>query len=855
MGGGRSSNRGARPVARASPAWSEPVEALRARLGTSLQGLSSQEAGALLESLGPNDLESRRRRPLPLELLLRLGNPLVLVLLVACGISAVVHDLTSSAIIAVIVLISVTLDFVQEHRASNAAERLRGAVALRARVLRDGVEQEVPATRLVPGDVVLLATGSRVPADARVLESHALSVNESLLTGEPYPVEKAPGLVSADAPLADVGNTVFAGTSVLGGTGRALVFATGCETEVGGIARGVSAPVASTAFEKETHHFSAMLMRLTVLMVLFVLLVNLTLARPLLESFLFAMALAVGLTPELLPMVVSVTLARGALRLADQGVIVKRLSAVHDLGCMDVLCTDKTGTLTEANIRLARTEDATSQHSERTLAWAFLNSHFATGLRSPMDEAILARRVACTQGWRKEDELPFDFERRRVSVLLEKDGRRVLVVKGAPEALLSCCEACEAPEGPPRALDVPAREALQARADALGAQGFRVLGLAWRDAPVQREGLSPEDETGLVFAGFASFLDPPKQSARPALAALREAGVAVKVVTGDNARVAAHVCQELGLEVRGVLTGAELALLDDPGLRARARDTTVFARVSPAQKSRILRALRQRGHVVGYLGDGINDAPSLHEADVGISVAGAADVAREAAALLLLRQELGVLHDGVQEGRRTFGNVMKYIRMGTSSNFGNMLSMALASLVLPFLPMLPIQILLNNMLYDVSELAIPLDTVDAEQLSRPTRWDLRFVRLYMAVFGTLSSLFDAATFTVLLHGFHAGAPLFQTGWFMESLTTQVLVIFIIRTRGGAARSRPARLLVLSSLGVVAVACALPFTPLGPSFGFVPPPPAILASLGGLVVLYLACAMGLNRWFFRRFATA
>ncbi|NNB87878.1 magnesium-translocating P-type ATPase [Corallococcus exiguus] len=871
MGAERLSGRGTGPVAHPSrrsgarrgptpkregpPAWSEPVESLLARLGSTSQGLAGQEAGERLESLGPNELESRRRRPLPLELLLRLGNPLVLVLLVACGISAVVHDLTSSAIIAVIVLISVTLDFVQEHRASDAAERLRGAVALRARVLRDGVEQTRPATELVPGDVVLLATGSRVPADARLLESHALSVNESLLTGEPYPAEKAPGLAPADAPLAEVGNTVFAGTSVLGGTARALVFATGRDTEVGGIARGLDAPVASTAFERDTRRFSVMLMRLTVLMVLFVLLVNLILERPLLESFLFAMALAVGLTPELLPMVVSVTLARGALRLADQDVIVKRLSAVHDLGCMDVLCTDKTGTLTEANIRLERTEDAASQHSERTLAWAFLNSHFATGLRSPMDEAILARRVACTEGWRKQDELPFDFERRRVSVLLEKDGRRVLVVKGAPEALLSRCESLEAADGTAQALDADARECLKARADALSEQGFRVLGLAWRDVPSQDGPLSQEDETDLVFAGFASFLDPPKQSSRPALVALGEAGIEVKVVTGDNARVAVHVCQSLGLEVRGVLTGAEVALLDDPGLRARAEDTTIFARVSPSQKSRILRALRQRGHVVGYLGDGINDAPSLHEADVGISVSGAVDVAREAAALLLLRPELGVLHDGVLEGRRTFGNVMKYIRMGTSSNFGNMLSMALASLVLPFLPMLPIQILLNNMLYDVSELAIPLDTVDSEQLARPPRWDMRFVRLYMAVFGTLSSLFDAATFTVLLHGFRADATLFQTGWFMESLTTQVLVIFIIRTRGNAPRSPPARLLVLSSLGVVAVACVLPFTPLGHVFGFVPPQPALLASLVALVALYLGCAVVLNRWFFRRFDTA
>ncbi|MCY1040749.1 magnesium-translocating P-type ATPase [Corallococcus sp. bb12-1] len=847
--------RGPAPKRAGPPAWSEPLDLLCARLGTTPQGLSQEQAEERLASGGPNTAEARHRRSLPVEILLRFGNPLVLVLLVACGVSAVVHDLTSSAIIAVIVLISVALDFVQEHRASNAAERLRGAVALRARVLRDGVERELPAVSLVPGDVVLLAAGSRVPADARLLASHELSVNESPLTGEPYPVEKAPAEVPADAPLAEVGNTVFAGTSVLGGTGRVLVFATGGDTEVGGIARSLEAPAASTAFERDTRHFSGMLMRLTVLMVLFVLLVNLTLERPLLESFLFAVALAVGLTPELLPMVVSVTLARGALRLANQGVIVKRLSAVHDLGCMDVLCTDKTGTLTEASIRLERHEDASCEQSERVLTWAYLNSHFATGLRSPMDEAILARALPCTEGWSKQDELPFDFERRRVSVLLEKAGRRVLVVKGAPEDLLSRCDAQEDADGTVRALDATARQGLQARVDALGEEGFRVLGVAWREGLLPGEPATLEDEARLVFAGFVAFLDPPKQSARPALAALAQAGIAVKVVTGDNARVAVHVCHELGLEVEDVLTGAEVALLDDPGLRARAGSTTVFARVSPAQKGRILRALRQRRHVVGYLGDGINDAPSLHEADVGISVEGAVDVAREAAALLLLRQELGVLHDGVLEGRRTFGNVMKYIRMGTSSNFGNMLSMAVASLVLPFLPMLPIQILLNNMLYDVSELAIPLDTVDAEQLEKPTRWDMRNVRLYMAVFGTLSSLFDAATFVVLLRVFHADAALFQTSWFMESLTTQVLVIFIIRTRGGPGRSPPSRWLLLSSLSMVMVANVLPFTPLGALFGFVSPPPVVLLSLAALVVLYLLCAALLNRGFLRRFGTA
>lgn len=834
-------------------AWTGPVEALLAKLESSPQGLSQAEAETRLERHGPNTTEQRKRRAPWLEFLARFGNPLVLVLLVASVVSAATGELTSSAIIAAIVLTSVTLDFVQEHRAGNAAERLRATVALRARVLRDGVEREVPTARLVPGDVVRLAAGSLVPADARLLEARDLFLNEALLTGEPYPVEKQPGGIAADAPLAEVRNTVFAGTALISGTAEALVFATGTRTEVGGIARTLSEPAPSTAFERDARRFGLMLMRLTVLLVLFVVLVDLYARRPLLESFLFAVALAVGLTPELLPMVISVTLSRGALRMAEREVIVKRLSAVHDLGSMDVLCTDKTGTLTEARIRLERHEDATGQESARVLEWAWLNSHFESGLRSPMDEAILAHEAEVdARGWRKVDEVPFDFERRRVSVLLEKDGRRVLVVKGAPEDLLERCTRYESGDGP-RALDAPTRARLATRFGEFCGDGFRALVVAWREEPPEVQVARSVDEVELVFAGFAAFLDPPKASARPALEALHRDGVKVKVVTGDNEQVALHVCRELGLEVEGTLTGRQVSALDDLALRVRAESTTVFARVSPAEKSRVIRALRHRGHVVGYLGDGINDAPSLHAADVGISVAGAVDVAREAADLLLLRQDLGVLHEGVREGRRSFGNVMKYIRMGTSSNFGNMLSMAGASVVLPFLPMRPIQILLNNLLYDVSELAIPLDDVDAEQLEKPTHWDLRYVRLFMAVFGTLSSVFDAATFGVLLWLFHADVALFQTGWFMESLTTQVLVIFIIRTRGNPLRSRPSRWLVLSSLGAALVANVLPFTPLGRYFGFVIPPLELLLAEAGLVAAYLASAMVFNRWFSRRFA--
>ncbi|WNG23201.1 magnesium-translocating P-type ATPase [Cystobacter fuscus] len=835
-----------------TPAWCGTREALLSRLECSAEGLSGTEARERLARHGPNTPERHTRRPAWVEFLKRFANPLVLVLLVASGVSLLTHELTSSAIIIGIVLMSVTLDFIQERRADNAAEQLRGSVALRATVVRDGAEREVPARELVPGDVVLLSAGSLVPADARLLESRDLFVNQSLLTGEPYPVEKQPGEVPLGTEPSEARNAVFMGSSVISGTGRVLVFATGARTTVGDITHALAEPTPSSAFERDTRHFGLMLMRLTVLLVLFVLLVAVYAHRPLVESFLFAVALAVGLTPELLPMVLSVTLSRGAMRMAARQVIVKRLSAVHDLGSMDVLCTDKTGTLTEARIRLERHEDASGRESEQVLRWAWLNSHFESGLRSPMDEAILEHEEVDSRGWLKVDEVPFDFERRRVSVLLEHEGRRVLVVKGAPEDVLACCTHYEL-EGTPRELDALARTRVRARFEALGAEGFRVLAVAWREESPDMRVAHLGDEAQLVFAGFASFLDPPKASARPALEALVRAGVKVKVVTGDNERVALHVCRELGLEVEGVLTGAEVGTLDEPALQIRAGRTTLFARVSPGQKSRVIRALRQRGHVVGYLGDGINDAPSLHAADVGISVDSAVDVAREAADLLLLRHDLGVLYDGVLEGRRTFGNVMKYIRMGTSSNFGNMLSMAGASLLLPFLPLRPIQILLNNLLYDVSELAIPLDEVDAEQLERPTRWDLRFVRLFMAVFGTLSSVFDAATFGVLLLLFHADAALFQTGWFMESLTTQVLVIFVIRTRRNPLHSHPSRWLVASSLGAVLVANVLPFTSLGAWFGFGRPPPALLGVLAVLVVGYLLSAEFLKRWFFRRYA--
>jgi Mg2+-importing ATPase len=539
------------------------------------------------------------------------------------------------------------------------------------------------------------------------------------------------------------------------------------------------------------HRFGMLITRITLLLVLFVMLVNLLLHRPLLDSFLFSVALAVGLTPELLPMVVSVTLARGAMRMARRRVIVKRMASIQNLGAMDVLCTDKTGTLTEGLISLARCIDGDGRDSAHVLMLAYLNSVFETGLRSPMDRAVLARSDVVVRGWRKVDEVPFDFERRRISVLVEQGEARWLVVKGAPDDVLALCSRCErGVAGGPAPLDASARVALRSRCQDLEREGLRVLGVAWRAVPPDHPHADVRDEHDLVFAGFAAFIDPPKPGAGAALAALAHSGVAVKIVTGDSELVTQHLCRLLKLPVKGVLTGRELARMDDAALRARLSHTTLFCRVNPTQKHRIVQALRANGHVVGYLGDGVNDAPPLHSADVGITVDSAVDVAREVADMVMLKRDLGVLHDGVLEGRRTFGNVMKYIMMGTSSNVGNMVSMAGASLFLPFLPLLPTQILLNNLLYDLSQAALPLDRVDAGDLRRPRALDMVFIRRHMALFGLISSAFDALTFWILLRVLQAGDSLFRTGWFIESLVSQVLVVFVIRTRGRPWASHP-----------------------------------------------------------------
>jgi P-type Mg2+ transporter len=820
--------------------WNLTLADTKTELAIVRDGLSSEEAQARFLRFGPNQVDAAPRRSLIVQFLSRFKNPLVLLLLAASSVMGVTGDVTGCLIIAVIVILSVTLDFFQESQAGKVVDALRKSIAVHAQTIRDGKPTDLPVAELVPGDLIELGAGDLIPADGRVLEAKDFFVNQAALTGEPYPVEKHSGdLTQSIADLNDANNSVFAGGSVISGTAKVLIYQTGRTTEFGQIAAALADRRPPTAFELGIKHFGLLIMRLTGLLVLAVLTINWSLHRSLLESLLFSIALAVGLTPELLPMIVTVTLSRGAVRMAKKQVVVKQLQAIHNLGSMDVLCTDKTGTLTQATIKLASHVGCLGLDSPHVLELAFLNSYFETGLKSPLDDAILAQPGIDASAWHKIDEVPFDFERRRVSVLIDNGSKRLLVVKGAPEDVLRV-SAQWLPEenGTLQDLDATARNQLSHVHDGLAVQGLRMLGVGYREVPRTQEQARLDDESLLVFAGFAAFLDPPKLDAGASLQALIQSGVSIKIVTGDNELVTRHVCEAVGLPILGVLNGKEVAELDDLGLGARAESVNVFCRVTPQQKNRIICALKLRGHTVGYLGDGINDAPALHSADIGISVEGAVDVAKSAAQMVLLKADLGVLHDGVIEGRRTFGNVMKYILMATSSNFGNMFSMAGAALLLPFLPMLPMQILLNNLLYDVSEMALPFDRVDEEDLRRPQSWDMAYIRKFMWVIGPVSSIFDFLTFYLMIGPFHASEATFHTGWFIESIATQVLVVFIIRTRANPIKSRCSQWLTLSSFGIVLTAVALPFSPIAGILGFVPLPLKFLGVLALVVLAYL-----------------
>jgi Mg2+-importing ATPase len=813
-------------------------------------GLSSAEAARRLVQYGPNDPAPKKQRSHLVDLLLQFANPLVAILIFASVVSIFVGEIVNAIIIIVIVSLSVVVNFVQTFRSQQAAARLRAAVAPTATALRDGAFSDILRLHVVPGDVVRLCAGDLVPADARLLDAKDLHVQQSALTGESMPVEK-------EARAGDVSDAtmVLLGTSVVSGTATALVLATGPKTMFGDIATRLRTKPPETEFDRGIKQFGSLIMKAVFGLVLFILVVRIGTHRSAFESLLFAVALAVGLTPEFLPMITSVTLARGAVAMAKHKVIVKHLSAIQNLGSIDILCSDKTGTLTRGIMAFHSSCDALGRDSNDALFLARLNSKFETGIRSPLDTAILETPEAAeASAYTKVDEIPFDFERRRLSIVVEKAGQRRLIAKGAPEGVIQCSTAHSTGDGSSLPLTADARAKCLAAYQSLSSRGFRVLAVAQRELPT-KAAYKQEDECELVLVGFLAFADPPLEGAREALLALARDGVRVLILTGDNELVTQHVCAEVGLAVEKLVLGDEVATMNDWALSQVAERTTVFARMSPAQKNRVIIALKHRSHVVGYLGDGINDAPSLHAADVGISVSSAVDVARDAADIILLEQSLQVIHEGILEGRRAFGNVTKYLLMGTSSNFGNMFSMAAASVFLPFLPMLPTQVLLNNLLYDLAQLTIPTDNVDPEVIQRPQRWDIRTIRNYMLLIGPISSLYDFLTFFVLLRVFHAREVLFHTGWFVESLATQTLVLFVIRTPKNPLTSRPSVPLAVTTVLIVIVGVVLPYSPLAGILGFEPLPAAYFLFLSGVTLTYLVLVELAKRYLLRRNSVA
>jgi Mg2+-importing ATPase len=832
--------------------WDIPQRDLLTLLQATPAGLTSAEAKQRLRLHGPNSLVGESRFAPLINFLRFFANPLVLILLAASAISIALGDHVGGSIIIAIVLLSVLVNFYTEFQARHAVEDIRKQVATTAAVVRDGHGLELPVAELVPGDIVRLNAGDLAPADGRLLDSKDLHVRESALTGESLPVDKAAAdLAAGQHGIADASNSVFLGTAVQTGIGTIVIVRTGKDTAFGEIAQRLAMRPPETEFSRGIRHFGLMITRVTMLLVLFVLLMNIVLQRPLLESFLFSIALAVGMTPEMMPMIITIALAQGARRMAGKKVLVKQLAAIEDFGSVEILCSDKTGTLTEGEIVLDRHVDIHGQDNADVLQFVYLNSYFQSGIKSPLDDAILKYQRPAIGEYEKVDEIPFDFNRKRLSVVVRRGGEHFLITKGEEESVLGICGTVTI-DGVPQPFDESRRAQAAETFKKLSADGYRTLGVAVRKVE-QQDAYPLAAEQEMTLAGFAAFLDPPKEGIVAVLEALKKSGISVVIMTGDNQYVTQKVAHDVGLATDCIVTGSQVDTMDDAALAYQAEHGAIFARVSPEQKNRVILGLKARGHVVGYIGDGINDAPSLHTADVGISVMNGVDVAKDAAKIILLEKDLGVLNDGVIEGRRCFANTMKYIIMGTSSNFGNVFSMAAASLFLKFLPMLPTQILLNNFLYDTSQIAVPGDNVDPALLHKPKRWHIGFIRQFMVIIGPISSIYDFLTFGVLLWMFHAAtnAPLFRTGWFVESLATQTLVVFVIRTAGNPFKSRPSGRLLFGVVAVSVAGAVLPYTPLGALLGFTPLPLSLLGAISLLTLTYLMLVQAVKTWFYRR----
>ncbi len=829
--------------------WTLSPEEAFLNLGSNLQGLEETTAQERLKQYGPNSLKGSSRSSSLMLFLLQFKSPVTMLLIFAAGLSFALHDKTDASIILLIVLVSGLLGWWQERGAASAVDQLMKMVQINCRVLRNGNEKDIHIEEVVPGDVVLLSAGDLIPADSLLLESKELFVDEAAFTGETYPVEKSCGALPAETPLAKRSNTLFMGAHVISGKAKALVMRSAMESEFGKISNTLRLKAPETDFERGVRRFGYMLMEITMVLVVIIFGVNVLLHKPVLDSFLFSMALAVGLTPQLLPAIISVNLASGARNMAKEQVIVKRLSSIENFGSMNILCSDKTGTITEGKVKLHKALSVSGQPSDKVLHYAWLNASLQKGFHNPIDAAIISNQPGKEQLFEVQSEVPYDFIRKRLSVQIRSSSENMVITKGALKQVLEVCDRAENENGDLVVLDEK-RAQIMERYEQLSSDGYRTLGVAWK-AGNPGQNFTRKDEADMIFLGFVTFFDPPKENIKETIGNLEKLGVKLKIITGDNALVAASLGREIGVANPTVLSGPEIRKMSDLALMHQSVRTDIFAEVEPDQKERIIRSLKKAGNVVGFMGDGINDASALHAADVGISVDSAVDVAKEAAEIVLLNHDLKVLEQGIIEGRKTFTNTMKYVFMATSANFGNMFSMAGASLFLPFLPLLPKQILLTNLLTDFPEITISSDRVDAINIAQPHRWDIRFIQRYMITFGMLSSLFDFLTFGVLHYVLHAGEAEFQTGWFVESVISASLIVLVIRTRLPFFKSPPGKYLLIATLLVVFAVLALPFTPLAVTFGFAQLPLLFYGWMLLIVVLYILSAEVTKHFFYKR----
>jgi len=822
-------------------------------LDTTAKGLSSSQAIERLKQYGANTLKKASKFNNLVLLLSQFKSPVTLLLIAAALLSAGLGDIADTLIIMGIVLVSSILGFWQERGAAGAVNELLKMVQLHCTVLRDGKKTELEVTGVVPGDVICLSAGDIVPADCLIIESEALFVDEAAFTGETYPVEKSPGVEPATTPLAKRNNCLFMGSSVVSGIGKALIVQTGRNTEFGKISDDLLLKAPETDFERGIRKFGYMLMEITLLLVLVIFAINVLLHKPVLDSFLFSLALAVGLTPQLLPAIITVNLSSGARRMAKQEVIVKRLSAIENFGSMNILCSDKTGTITEGKVNLKDTLDFNGHHNDKVFTYAWLNARFQQGFVNPIDAAI------CSAGSGQKDaapfsvvtEIPYDFIRKRLTIQLKSQTANLAITKGALNVILDICSCVEVSEGVIESIG-HRKQAILDLYHQLSALGLRTLGVAYKEVRDDQVFMR-ENENNMIFLGFVTLFDPPRTGMLQTIEKLQNLGIKLKIITGDNAPVALSLARQIGFQSVRILTGQQMRNMSNAALRHSAPLTDIFAEVEPSQKERIISILKKAGNVVGFMGDGINDAPALHTADVGISVNSAVDVAKEAADIVLLNQDLNVLINGVQEGRKTFTNTMKYIFMATSANFGNMFSMAGASLFLPFLPLLPKQILLTNLLTDFPEMTISSDKIDDINVKTPQRWDLRFIQRFMIVFGLLSSVFDYLTFAVLIFVLHANEKVFQTGWFTESVISAILIVLVVRTRLSFLKSLPGKYLSLVTTGIMLLVLAIPFSPFAAMFGFITLSWKYYMLMIGTIIAYILSAELAKQWFYKRIA--